>query len=304
MDDARHTPVLVAPVLALLDPQPGDTVVDVTLGLGGHAFRLASAVGADGLLVGMDVDVRNLQIAEQHLSSASCSTVFLRENFARMGEVLAEAGVSGADIVLADLGVSSTQLDESIRGFSFQQDGPLDMRMDDRLERTAADLVNQLPESALADLIYQNGQEHRSRRIAKEIVRERKVSGIRTTGRLSEVVCRALRVNPASRRSKIHPATRVFQALRVAVNDEMGVLDAFLDQVPRVLKPGGRVGVISFHSLEDGRVKWDFRARQKAGVYEILTKRPVQADDEEKRSNPRSRSAKLRVARRTEGHMD
>lgn len=300
MEDARHTPVLVGPVLELLDPQPGETVVDATLGLAGHALHLVSAIGADGRFIGIDVDALNLEAARKRLSGAPCSVVVERDNFARIDAVLDRIGVPGVDVLLADLGVSSTQLDEAMRGFSFRHDGPLDMRMDDRLETTAADLVNRLRESELADIFFYNAQERRSRRIAKGICWARKESKITTTGALSDVVCRSLGVNPESRKSKIHPATRVFQALRMAVNGEMSVLETFLEKVPRVLNPGGRVGVISFHSLEDGMVKRDFRARQKDGVYEILTKRPVQANEEERRCNSRSRSAKLRVARRTD----
>ncbi len=304
MDDVRHTPVLVAPVLELLDPRPGEIVVDATLGLAGHALRFISAIGSEGQFVGVDVDALNLEAAGERLSDAPCKVVVVRDNFARIDAVLDGIGLRGVDVLFADLGVSSTQLDVAMRGFSFQQDGPLDMRMDDRSPTTAADLVNRLREAELADLFFNNAQERKSRRIAREICRVRKEDRIMTTGRLSEVVCRALRVHPNSRRSRIHPATRVFQALRMAVNEELSVLDVFLEKAPRVLNAGGRVGVISFHSLEDGKVKWDFRKRQRAGVYEIVTKRPTQADEEERRCNPRSRSAKLRVARRTEVDMD
>jgi 16S rRNA (cytosine1402-N4)-methyltransferase len=211
---------------------------------------------------------------------------------------LAEVGVERVDVLLADLGISSAQLDDPLRGLSFQQDGPLDMRLDDRLEETAEDIVNRMRERELADLIFYNSQERFSRRIAKRICYVRKGGRIKRTGELMEIVCAAIGAQPDSRKSKIHPATRVFQALRIAVNREMEHLETLLSKAPAVLRPGGRIGVISFHSLEDGMVKRDFRARKAEGVYEILTKRPVIAEEEERDRNPRSRSAKLRVARR------
>jgi 16S rRNA (cytosine1402-N4)-methyltransferase len=224
--------------------------------------------------------------------------VLIRENFGFLGRAMDAAGVDRADVILADLGVRSAQLNDASRGFSFQADGPLDMRLDDRLTTTAADLVNGLREQALADVIYFNADERHSRRIAKRICEVRRERRIATTGMLSEVVCGALGADPASRKQKIHPATRVFQALRIAVNDELGALDRLLAEAPERLSAGGRFGVMSFHSLEDGRVKRDFRCRQADGIYEVLTKRPVVAEEMERASNPRSRSAKFRAAKR------
>ena len=205
-------------------------------------------------------------------------------------------GVGGVDVLLADLGVSSTQLDDAARGFSFQRDGPLDMRMDPRLTVTAADLVNRLKERELGDLLYYNAQEMASRKIARRVCHVRREGRITTTGRLAEIVAAALRVDPASRKAKIHPATRTFLALRMAVNDESPRLLQLLAGAPDILNPEGRIGVIAFHSVEDKPVKTDFRQRKAEGIYRIVTKKPVVASPEERRSNPRSRSAKLRVA--------
>jgi len=296
--DPRHTPVLVTPVLELVAPGVGDVVVDATIGLGGHARLFAEAIGPDGLLVGLDVDEGNLRVAEQALAGVACRCVFKRANFTDLAGVLASVGAESVDVLFADLGLSSAQLDDPMRGFSFRHDGPLDMRLDQRLTTQATDLVNRLKEDELADLFYFNAQERLSRRIAKRICHARRENRIRTTQRLSEIVCDAVGVNPNSRKSKIHPATRVFQALRIAVNGELDALDTLLREAPPLLRSGGRIGVIAFHSLEDGRVKRDFRARKSAGLYEIVTKRPVIADGDERVANPRSRSAKLRVAKR------
>lgn len=287
--------------MTLTAPSAGDVVLDATVGLAGHALQMAERIGPRGVLVGLDVDAGNLAEAERRLSGAACRVVLERGNFADFEAALDEAGLDGVDVLLADLGVSSAQLSDPARGFSFQRDGPLDMRMDDRSDRKAVDLVNGLREDELSDLIYFNSQERFSRRIAKRICQVRRDGRITSTAELADVVCRALHVDPASRKSKIHPATRVFQALRIAVNDELGALSRLLDRAPAQLKPGGRIGVIAFHSLEDGIVKRDFRKRKSEGVYEILTKRPVIAGPDERASNPRSRSAKLRVARRVVG---
>ncbi len=298
VDPHQHIPVLCHAVLETLRPQPGETVVDVTVGLGGHARFLAEAVGETGRLVGLDVDPGNLSIAEERLADVACPIELVRSNFAALPAVLESVGVEGADVLLADLGVSSTQLDDVSRGFSFRHDGELDMRMDDRLTDTAGDLVNRLRENELSDLIYYHSQERLSRRIAKRICQVRRDGRIKTTGELSDIVCSAMGIDPRSRKSKIHPATRTFQALRIAVNDELSCLGTLLSLACGCLSAGGRIGVIAFHSLEDSMVKKDFRERKANGEYEILTKRPVIADEEERCSNPRSRSAKFRAARR------
>jgi len=297
-----HTPVLPREILELLAPKPGAVVVDATLGLGGHARLLGERLGVDGVLIGLDVDPKNLEAARRTLDEAklACRVELVHANFAELEETLDSLGVAGADVILADLGVSSTQLDDAARGLSFRREGPLDMRLDPRLKITAATLINSLREKDLGDLIYQNAQEFAARRIAGRICEARRDSRITTTTRLADVVANALGVNPESRKSKIHPATRTFMALRMAVNQELRNLNALLEAAPNVLRPGGRIGVIAFHSNEDKPVKLDFRKRKAEGIYHILTKKPVVADEDERRHNPRSRSAKLRVAERIE----
>ncbi len=295
-DPVGHIPVLARPVGELLDVRRGDVVVDATIGLGGHACLFAEALGAEDMLIGLDVDPANLAVARRRLSGAACRVELLQANFAELDTTLQSIGVAQVDVVFADLGLSSTQLDEAERGFSFQRDGPLDMRIDPRRTVTACDLVNRLKERELGDLLYYNTQERASRRIARRICEARRDHRITTTGRLAAVVAGALGVNPSSRKAKIHPATRTFLALRIAVNDEIRCLEALLGAAPDFLRPGGRIGVIAFHSVEDRPVKLDFRRRKSEDVYRIVTKKPVIADPEERRLNPRSRSAKLRVA--------
>lgn len=293
-----HTPVLPREVCELLAVQSSDTIVDATVGLGGHARLFADSLDPDGALICIDVDPANLERARANLRDRSCRVEFIHANFAELPQALGSIGLDRIDVLLADLGVSSTQLDDGTRGFSFMRDGPLDMRMDPRLEMTAADLVNRMKERDLADVLFYNAQEMRSRRIAKLICNERRNSRITTTGRLADIVARAQGINPASHKAKIHPATRSFMALRMAVNDEIPNLETLLKDAPAVLKPGGRFGVIAFHSVEDKVVKLDFRKRKSEKIYDVLTKKPVVADDEERRANPRSRSAKLRAVRR------
>lgn len=291
-----HVPVLPEAVDRLLNVRSGDVVVDATVGLGGHARLLAARLGPDGTLIGLDVDPGNLEHAGRVLTDLSCRVELVQSNFTELPTVLESLGVPAIDVLLADLGVSSTQLDTATRGFSFQQDGPLDMRMDPNLTTTASDLVNRLKERELADLLYYNAQERASRRITRRICLKRRDERITTTGRLTRIVCDALGVDPDARRSRIHPATRTFLALRMAVNHEIPCLQALLNAAPVLLKPGGRFGVIAFHSVEDKPVKIDFRTKKQAGVYRLLTPKPLVADAQERRHNPRSRSAKLRVA--------
>lgn len=296
--DESHIPVLLDVVLALLDVRPSDRIVDLTVGFGGHAAPMAEAAGAGGFLLGLDADPPSLQRAATRLAGAPGRIELRHGNFADFDEAMRSAGMEQADVMLADLGVSSAQLDDVARGFSFLRDGPLDMRLDPTATKTAEGLVNALPESKLADLIYEFGQERASRRIARRICEARRSHRIRSTMELATIVSRALGADPASRRSKIHPATRTFQALRIAVNDELESLKTMLEKAQMHLAVGGRIAVISFHSLEDAIVKASFRAWSSAGGCEILTKRPQTADPKERASNPRSRSAKLRVARR------
>lgn len=292
----RHVSVLPAEVLALLAPRPGEVFVDATCGAGGHARLLAERVGPGGRVVALDRDPAMLELARPRLAGLPVSLV--RAGFEELPEVLADLGIDQVDGVLADLGVCSDQLDDPARGLSFARPGPLDMRLNPAEGEPAAELLRRLDERTLADLIYRYGEERFSRRIARRIVEERKQAPLETTEQLAELVRRCVpRPRPTGRRRPaIDPATRVFQALRIAVNDELDALDRLLTVLPRCVRPGGRVAVISFHSLEDRRVKNAFRDKS---AWEVLTKKPVQAGDEEVRANPRARSAKLRAARRT-----
>ncbi|MBN1436885.1 MAG: 16S rRNA (cytosine(1402)-N(4))-methyltransferase RsmH [Sedimentisphaerales bacterium] len=295
---AAHQAVLFDAVMQQLDYRPDAVVVDATLGHAGHGRALAERLNADGLLLGLDVDENCLAVARHRLDNTTCQVKLIQENFGSLSGVLDQLGLEAVDVILADLGVNSAQLAESSYGISFQQDGPLDMRLDRRLQSTAADLVNGLRQDDLADIIYKYGEERRSRAIARAIVERRREKRFCNTGELVTVIFKALGLKGSGGRSKIHPATRTFQALRIAVNDELGQLERLLDAAAQRLKIGGQVAIISFHSLEDRIVKYDFRARKEAGIYEIMTKKPLVAAEDERKQNPRSRSAKLRVARK------
>ena len=284
--EPRHVPVLAADSLRLLDPQPGQTWVDCTVGGGGHTRMIAERLGIGGRLIGLDQDPTMLELARPRLAGLPATLV--HANFDQLADVLRNHGVEWVDGVLADLGFSSDQLERADRGFSFRGDGPLDMRLDPTAGETAADLVNTLDETALADVFWQYGEERHSRRVARRIAERRAQRPFETTADLAELVRRCV-----PRSGGLDPATRVFQALRIAVNDELGALDRLLAALPAVVRPGGKAGVISFHSLEDRRVKQAFRT---ADVWRPVTKKPVEAADEEAARNPRARSAKLRVA--------
>jgi 16S rRNA (cytosine1402-N4)-methyltransferase len=290
----RHTPVLPAEVLAGLAPRPGGRYIDGTLGGGGHAALVLEASAPDGRLLGLDVDPAALAAARARLAPFGERFQAARGNFREIAALARASGFDGADGILLDLGVSSHQLDTPERGFSFQADAPLDMRLDPQGEVTAADLVNELPEGELADVIYRYGEERGSRRIARVVAEARRKGRIETTAELAGLVARAL----GGRHGKIHPATRTFQALRIAVNEELASLEHALPQIVGLLAPRGRAAVIAFHSLEDRIVKQFFRAEVDAGGLRLITKKPLEATDDEARTNPRSRSAKLRVAER------
>jgi 16S rRNA (cytosine1402-N4)-methyltransferase len=232
------------------------------------------------------------------LKDLACKVFLICANFTDLKDVLSDHGIGRADFILADLGVSSSQLADVDIGLSFQVDMPLDMRIDKRLKRTAADIVNKADEKSLADLIYRFGEDRASRRIARFIVAERRRGAIRTTGELASIVLKAVYRGRPGCRSRIHPATRTFQALRIAVNNELENLENLLFCAPEVLNRGGRIAIISFHSLEDRLVKNNFKQNAKSGIYKIITPKPVRAGLEEVRANPRSRSAKLRIAER------
>ena len=311
---ASHVPVLLKEAIDFLAVRRGGTYIDATVGLGGHSYEIAKRLGAPGHLIGLDKDPAALRIAREKLTPVVGvrssvlgeadhqepkthdlrpdwpEITLLHRSFAEIAKGQKPGSVDG---ILADIGVSSLQLDDAARGFSFQAEGPLDMRMDPRSERTAEQVVNHIDERELADVIYEFGEERRSRRIARAIVRSRP---IRSTAHLADVISAAAR---SMKPERIHPATRTFQALRIFVNRELVDLKALLEAAPRILKPGGRVVVISFHSLEDRIVKDAFREGAiKDKHFRVLTKKPITATELESDCNPRARSAKLRAAER------
>ena len=298
----NHVPVLLKEAIDFLAVRRGGTYIDATVGLGGHSYEIAKRLGAPGHLIGLDKDPAALEIAGRRLAVGRSSLVvgeqpdwpeitLLHRSFAEVANGQRPGTIDG---ILADIGVSSLQLDDATRGFSFQADGPLDMRMNPQSERTAEQVVNHLDERELADVIYEFGEERRSRRIARAICRSRP---IRSTAHLADVISAAARPMNSEQR-RIHPATRTFQALRIFVNRELDDLKALLEAAPQILKSGGRVVVISFHSLEDRIVKDALRDGARAGYFSVLTKKPVTATEEESDRNPRARSAKLRAAER------
>jgi len=283
-----HVSVLPQETLALLDPQPGQVIVDCTVGLGGHTRLLAERVGPTGRVIGLDQDPAMLALAAEN--SKGLPIEFVHANFENLQQALRQLKLERVDAVLADLGFSSDQLADANRGLSFQTDGPLDMRLDPTVGEPASALLKRSHEREIADLIWRYGEERFSRRIAREIVALRKTAPVETTAQLAALVRRCV---PRGKHHSIDPATRTFQALRIAVNDEIGVLERLLQSLPYCLKVGGRAAIISFHSLEDRLVKHAFRERDQ---WDALTKKPVTASEEEQASNPRSRSAKLRAA--------
>lgn len=291
----EHTPVL-AEFAAGISLKDDAIVVDATVGSGGHSKIFAKSLDKDAVLLGLDVDDNCLAIARRNLAALPCKVVLVRENFANIAEVLLQNGIEKADLIFADLGISSVQLADENKGLSFEKDMRLDMRLDDRLTISAAEIVNRMDEKGLADLIYNFAQERASRKIARSIIAARQKKKIDTTAELVNIICQALRCSPKSRRSRIHPATKTFQALRIAVNNELENLEKFLAAAPNLLKKDGKIAVISFHSLEDRIVKMNFRQNKTNGIYDIITKKPITASAGERFENPRSRSAKLRMA--------
>lgn len=285
-----HVPVLPAEVLHYLDPRPGQIIVDATLGAGGHARLVAERLGESGRLIGLDRDPSMLERARPRITR--CPVTFVESNFDQLRNVLDELQVERVDGVLADLGFASDQMEDPARGLSFQREGPLDMRMTPGADEPASRLLARLSEQELAHILWEYGEERFSRRIARKIVETRGRTPLETTTQLAELVRRCV-PRPRGPAGRIDPATRTFQALRIAVNDELGSLERFLEGLPGCLKPKGRAVIISFHSLEDRRVKQAFKDKER---WEVLTKKPVMASDEEARNNPRSRSAKLRAA--------
>jgi 16S rRNA (cytosine1402-N4)-methyltransferase len=286
--EPHHVPVLPAEVLRWLEPAPGQTIVDATVGGAGHARLIAERLGPAGRLIVLDRDPAMLELARPRLEGFP--VVSVHASFDQLRAVLDRQHVAAADGVLADLGISSDQLDDPARGLSFQAPGPLDMRLDPGEGQPARDLVNQASERELADIFFHYGEERFSRRIARKIVETRQRQPLQTTEQLADLVRTCV---PRFKGQRIDPATRVFLALRIAVNDELGTLERFLKVLPACVRPGGRAVLISFHSLEDRQVKRAFADKSR---WQVLTKKPVMAGDAELQTNPRARSAKLRAA--------
>lgn len=308
-----HTPVLYEECLALLDPHPDGIYVDATLGGGGHAEGICRRLSPQGIFIGIDRDEDAIRAATKRLEACPCSRYFYHRTFSGIKGILTAQGLSGIDGALMDLGVSSFQLDEAGRGFSYKEDAPLDMRMDRRADFCAEDVVNHYEEERLASVIHRYGEERFARRIARAIVQARKDKPIHSTGELADIVKGA--IPAATRREGPHPAKRTFQAIRIEVNDELGELERALDAFIDCLKPGGRLLVISFHSLEDRIVKQTFvqrehpadrlpkglpvKAQEKAPEVRRINRKPITASADEIAKNPRARSAKLRVLEKT-----
>jgi len=295
---AEHIPVLAGTLAEQIILSPDGVMVDATIGHGGHSYLFGQNLGPKGVIIGLDVDTNAIQRAKIRLKDLSCKVIMLHSNFSQISEQVHKQGIDGVDFILADLGLCSAQLADFEMGLSFQQNMPLDMRIDKRLRTTAADIIGKTDEKSLADLIYKFGEDRASRRIARFIVQHRKEKPINTTGELAAIVCRALGQPGQRRKSKIHPATRTFQALRIAVNNELESLESLLDSAPELLNKNGYVAVISFHSMEDRLVKNSFKQNQKEDIYRIITKKPIVPTREEVAENPRARSAKLRIAQR------
>ncbi len=301
----QHRPVLLDEVLTALAPRPGESAVDCTLGWAGHAAELLQRVGPTGRLIGFDLDADNLSRARERLAGIGFPFSLHHGNFAGIQTVLATEGVTGVDVLVADLGMSSMQVDDPERGFSYVRPGPLDMRMDRSRGRTAAELLATISEPELARALRELGDEPDAERLAAAIVQARATSPLTTTDELAQVILKASRpenqpwrLHPAPNRWNLHPAARTFQALRILVNRELANLEQLLRVLPGLLRPGGRAAIISFHSGEDRLVKAGFRAGHQSGVYAAISPEPVRATWSERTVNPRSRSAKLRWARR------
>ncbi len=321
-EKAPHIPVLLEHVLDVLKPKPGNVIVDCTLGLGGHSAELLQRIRPNGRLIGIDFDPANIAFARQRLEHVRWAGAgqgggfeLFHNNFAALPAVLTEAGLweggeleagghavnGGVDSLLADIGVASTQIDDPARGFSYRRPGPLDMRMDPTRGQPASALVNRLSEKELAAAILDYGDEEDAPKIARLIVKARKLSPISTTQALTAIICEARDFTlQRAAGAKLHPAARTFQALRILVNREMANLERLLKYMPHVLKPGGIGAIISFHSGEDRRVKHAFREAHRAGIYSEISHEPLIADEAEERKNPRARSAKLRWAIRAQ----
>jgi len=291
--EQKHESVLLKEVLEHLDLPKKKIIVDATLGLGGHSLAILENLPGNGRLIAFEADSCHLQLAQKRLKTFQDQVTLLHANFVQLEEHLKQLKIKQIDGILFDLGLASPHVDDAQRGFSFMKDGPLDMRFDSTQKKTAAEIVNTVSEKELIRIFQEYGEETRARKIALEIVKTRKSKPYKTTIQLSKMIEKLV-----PREGHIHPATRVFQALRIAVNSELDVLQEALTQAVTLLKPDGRIAVISYHSLEDRIVKIFFKAHAAAGTLQIITKKPLVPLDEEVRRNPRSRSAKLRVAQK------
>lgn len=288
-------------VLAYLDPKPGQTIVDGTVGMGGHSRAILERIGATGTLVAIDRDEDSLAQARENLHGLAGNTHFVHGNFSDLDTILKELHIDGIDGILLDLGISSYQLMDPERGFSFQEEGPLDMRLDRASYISAYDLINNLNEDEISNLLWSFGQERWHNRIARRVVQEREHHPITTTTELREIVMQSIPARFRRHHYRIHPATRTFQAVRIAVNRELEVLESAVDKAIDALKTGGRICVISFHSLEDRIVKLRFREAAHGGKIKLLTKKPLEPSSAEAARNPSSRSSKFRAAERSQG---
>ena len=296
--DTRHVPVLLGPVLEILQPSPGQTIVDCTLGLGGHSAALLRKIQPGGRLISLDLDPAHLAIAEPKLQAVGGRFDLIHSNFAGLPGVLEKLETGPVDALLADFGVASPQIDDPARGFSYRQPGPLDMRMNPARGEPASAIVNRMSERELAAAFLELGDETDAPQIARLIVKRRKVQPILTTEDLAAIICEARDFTlQRAAGAKLHPAARTFQALRILVNRELANLDRLLAVLPQVLKPGGIAAIISFHSGEDRRVKTAFRDGFRTEMFSQISPDPIIATEEEQKQNPRSRSAKLRWAR-------
>jgi len=303
----EHRPVLLHDVLKVLNPQPAQVVVDCTVGWAGHAVELLHRIGKKGRLIGLDLDGDNLLLAEKRLALVGHPFVLHHGNFAGLPAFLEAEGLTKVDAILADLGMSSMQVDDQQRGFSYMRDGPLDMRMDRSRGRTAAQLLASISEKDLRQALEEFGDEPEAERIAAAVVGSRQMKPIQRTGDLARLIMETIQtgkkpnkwqLHPAPNRWNIHPAARAFQALRILVNRELANLEQLLRVLPACLSPGGKALIISFHSGEDRRVKTAFRAGHRNGVYSSISPEPLLASWQERADNPRARSAKLRWAQR------
>lgn len=295
----EHRPVMCKEAVKCLGLRPGLTIVDATIGTAGHAMKILEGISPGGTLIGIDRDADSLSVAQENLKGYEDNVILAHSDFRNIDKILTERHIKKIDGILFDLGLSSYQLDSRERGFSFRYDAPLDMRMDRTSYILAYDLVNNLTEKEISDILWSFGQERFHNRIAKYVVKERSRTPVSTTQQLKDIILRAIPYR-FGRHSRIHPATRTFQALRIAVNRELEALDEALSKVGQFLKKNGVVCVISFHSLEDRIVKHNFKEYAAQGIYRIITKKPLTPTEDEIADNPRARSARLRAACRTE----